>query len=132
FHAHVSGSPAVVIKTEGKEVPETTLLEAAQFTVSYSGIWKSGQMSGDAYWVLPEQVSKTPESGEYVAKGAFVIRGKRNYFKDVMLGAALGLEMDEEKRLVGGPSSAVKKTARFIIEVEPGEFNQNDISKKIY
>jgi len=66
-------------------VPETTLLEAAQFTVSYSVIWKSGQASGDAYWVLPEQVSKTPESGEYVAKGAFVIRGQRNFYKDVML-----------------------------------------------
>ncbi len=120
FHAHVSGSPAVVIKTEGKEVPETTLLEAAQFTVSYSGIWKSGQVSGDAYWVLPEQISKTPESGEYVAKGAFVIRGKRNYFKDIMLGAALGLELGEEKRLIGGPLSAVKKTAQFVLEVEPG------------
>ncbi len=132
FHAHVSGSPAVVIKTEGKDVPETTLLEAAQFTVSYSGIWKSGQASGDAYWVLPEQISKTPESGEYVAKGAFVIRGKRNYFKDVLLGAALGLELGEEKKLIGGPLSAVKKTSQFVMEVEPGEFNQNDISKKIY
>lgn len=132
FHAHVSGSPAVVIKTEGKEVPESTLTEAAQFTVSYSGIWKSGQASGDAYWVLPEQVSKTPESGEYVAKGAFVIRGKRNYFKDIILGAALGLELGEEKRLIGGPLSAVKKTAQFVLQVEPGGFNQNDISKKIY
>lgn len=132
FHAHVSGSPAVVIKTEGKDVPESTLIEAAQFVVSYSGIWKSGQMSGDAYWVLPEQVSKTPETGEYVAKGAFVIRGKRNYFKDVMLGAALGLELGEEKRLIGGPVGMVKKRAQFVIEVEPGEFNQNDLSKKIY
>ncbi len=130
FHAHVSGSPAVVLKTEGKEVPEATLLEAAQFTVSYSGIWKSGQVSGDCYWVLPEQVSKTPESGEYVAKGAFVIRGKRNYYKDIALGVALGL--DEEKRLIGGPASAVKKRAQFVIEIEPGEFNQNDLSKKIY
>ncbi len=132
FHAHVSGSPAVVIKTEGKVVPESTLLEAAEFTVSYSGIWKSGQVSGDAYWVNADQVSKTPESGEYVAKGAFVIRGKRNYFKDVMLGAAIGLELGEEKRLIGGPVSSVKKRAQFILEVEPGEFNQNDISKKIY
>ncbi|VVB84622.1 Uncharacterised protein [uncultured archaeon] len=132
FHAHVSGSPAVVIKTEGKEVPETTLLEAAQFTVSYTGIWKSCQQSWECYWVLPEQVSKTPESGEYVAKGAFVIRGKRNYFKDVMLGAALGLEFNEEKMLSGGPLSAVKKRAKFVIEIEQGEFNQNDLSKKIY
>ncbi len=132
FHAHVSGSPVVVIKTEGREVPETTLLEAAQFTVSYSGIWKSGQAGGDAYWVLPEQVSKTPEPGEYVAKGAFVIRGKRNYYNDVLLGAALGLLMNEEKKLIGGPVSAVKKKAQFVIEIEPGEFNQNDLSKKIY
>ncbi|MDP2845632.1 MAG: NFACT RNA binding domain-containing protein, partial [Candidatus Methanoperedens sp.] len=132
FHAHVSGSPAVVIKTEGKEVPETTLAEAAQFTVSYSGIWKSGQASGDCYRVLPEQVSKTPESGEYVAKGAFVIRGKRNYYKDVMLGTALGLVLNEEKRLIGGPVSAVKSRAQFVMEIEPGEFEQNDLSKKIY
>ncbi len=132
FHAHVSGSPAVVVKTEGKEVPETTLLEAAQFTVSYSGIWKSGQASGECYWVLPEQVSKTPESGEYVAKGAFVIRGKRNYYKDVKLEAALGLESNQEEKLIGGPVSAVKKRAQFVMEVEPGEFNQNDLSKKIY
>lgn len=132
FHAHVSGSPAVVIKTEGKEVPETTLLEAAQFTVSCSGIWKSGQASGDAYWVLPEQVSKTPEPGEYVPKGAFVIRGQRNYYKDVPLEVALGIELDIEKRLIGGPVSAVKKRAQYVIEIEPGEFNQNDLSKKIY
>ncbi len=132
FHAHVSGSPAVVIKTEGKEVPGTTLVEAAQFTVSYSVIWKSGQASGDAYWVLPEQVSKTPEHGEYVGKGAFVIRGQRNYYKDVMLGAALGLILDEEKRLIGGPVSVVRKRAQFVMEIEPGEFEQNDLSKKIY
>jgi predicted ribosome quality control (RQC) complex YloA/Tae2 family protein len=132
FHTQVSGSPAVVVKTEGKEVPETTLMEAAQFTVSYSGIWKSGQASGDAYWVLPEQVSKTPESGEYVAKGAFVIRGQRNYFKHVLLGAALGLVLNEEKRLIGGPVSAVRKIAQFVMELEPGEFEQNDLSKKIY
>ncbi len=132
FHAHVSGSPAVVIKTGGKEVPDTTLLEAAQFTVSYSGIWKSGQASGDAYWVLPEQVSKTPEHGEYVAKGAFVIRGQRNYYKDILLAAALGLILNEEKRLIGGPVSAVKKRAQFVMEIELGEYEQNDLSKKIY
>lgn len=132
FHTHVSGSPAVIIKTEGNEVPETTLLEAAQFTVSYSGIWKSGQVSGDCYRVFPEQVSNTPEPGEYLAKGAFMIRGKRNYYKDVMLEVALGLELNEDKRLIGGPVSAVRSRTQSVIEIEPGEFNQNDLSKKIY
>jgi predicted ribosome quality control (RQC) complex YloA/Tae2 family protein len=132
FHTQVSGSPAVVIKTEGKAVPETTLIEAARFAVSYSGIWKSGQASGECYWVFPEQVSKTPESGEYLAKGAFVIRGKRNFYKDVLLGVALGLEMNGEPKLIGGPADAIMKRAQFVIEIEPGEYNQNDLSKKIY
>jgi predicted ribosome quality control (RQC) complex YloA/Tae2 family protein len=133
FHTQVSGSPAVVVKTEGKEVPDTTLEEAAQFAVSYSGVWKSGQASGDCYWVNPEQVSKTAESGEYVAKGAFVIRGKRNFFKDVRPSVALGIEsLKETEKLIGGPLSAVRKRAVYVIEVEQGEFNQNDIAKKIY
>ncbi len=132
FHTHVPGSPAVIIKTEGKEVPETTLMETAQFTVSYSSIWKSGQVSGDCYWVFPEQVSKTPESGEYLPTGAFVIRGKRNYLKDVMLGIAIGIEFNEGIRLIGGPPDAIKKRCEYVIEIEPGEFNQNDLAKKIY
>jgi len=131
FHTHASGSPAVMIKTEGKSVPETTLFEAAQFTVTYSGVWKSGQASADCYWVLPEQVSKTPESGEYVGKGAFVIRGKRNYYKDVPLGTTLGLMLNEDKILIGGPESAVIARAQKLIDVVQGEFNQNDLSKKI-
>lgn len=132
FHTQRSGSPAVIVKTEGKEVPQTTFEEAAQFVVSYSSIWKDGQASGDCYWVLPDQVSKTPEHGEYVPKGAFIIRGKRNYFKDIGVGAALGVEMEERPRLIGGPPNAIKKRAKIVVEVEPGEFNQNDLSKKIY
>lgn len=130
FHTHVSGSPAVVVKTEGREVPGKTLEEAACFTVSYSGIWKSGQASGDCYYVTPEQVSKTPEHGEYVPKGAFIIRGRRNYFKDVPLRAAVGLE--DMKRLIGGPPDAVKQRAAYVLEVEPGEFAINDLAQKIY
>ena len=132
FHTHVPGAPMTVIKTEGKEVPETTLREAAEFVVSYSSIWKAGQFSGDCYWIRPEQVSKTPESGEYVRKGAFIIRGDRNYYRDVQLRVAVGLELTGETRVIGGPVSAVKKHASNVVEVIPGKFNQNDLSKKIY
>lgn len=131
FHTQAPGAPMTVIRTEGKEVPETTLLEAAQFVVSYSSVWKSGQFSGDCYWIKPEQVSKTPESGEYLNKGSFVIRGDRNYFRDVQVGIAIGLELTGETRVIGGPVSAVRNHAKHVIEVVPGKFNQNDISKKI-
>ncbi len=132
FHTQTPGAPLTVIKTGGEEVPESTLQEAAQFAVSYSSLWKAGHFSGDCYWVKAEQVTKTPESGEYVRKGAFIIRGERNYFKDIPLGVAVGLELKGETRVIGGPASAVRKHADYILEIVPGAFNQNDISKKIY
>jgi Predicted RNA-binding protein homologous to eukaryotic snRNP len=132
FHTQTPGAPLTVIKTGGEEVPESTLQEAAQFAVSYSSLWKAGHFSGDCYWVKAEQVSKTPESGEYVKKGAFIIRGERNYFKDIPLGIAVGLELKGETRVIGGPVSAVRKHGDYILEMVPGAFNQNDISKKIY
>ncbi len=75
---------------------------------------------------------RPPESGEYVKKGAFIIRGERNYFRDVPLSIAVGLELKNETRVIGGPSFAVRKHGDYILEIVPGTFNQNDISKKIY
>ena len=40
LHTDAPGAPLTVIKTEGEIVPESTLLEAAQFAVSYSSVWK--------------------------------------------------------------------------------------------
>lgn len=132
FHTQTPGAPLTVVKTGGEEVPDSTLQEVAQFAVSYSSLWKAGQSSGDCYWIKSEQVTKTPESGEYLKKGSFVIRGERNYFKDVPLGIAVGLELKGETRVIGGPASAVRKHGDYILEITPGKFNQNDISKKIY
>ncbi|TDQ69499.1 uncharacterized protein DUF814 [Methanimicrococcus blatticola] len=132
FHTQHPGAPLTVIKTEGKEVPETTLFEAATFAVSHSTLWKGGNASGDCYMVKGDQVSKTPESGEYVPKGSFIIRGERRYFEDVMLELAVGLELKAETRVIGGPISAVTKNGTYVCEVIPGKFNQNDLSKKMY
>ncbi len=132
FHTQTPGAPLTVVKTTGEEVPESTLREAAQFAVSYSSLWKEGHFSGDCYWISSEQVTKTPESGEYVRKGAFIIRGERNYFRDVPLGIAVALELKKEMRVIGGPIFAVRKHGDYILEIVPGTFNQNDISKKIY
>jgi predicted ribosome quality control (RQC) complex YloA/Tae2 family protein len=133
FHAQAHGAPITVIKTEGREVSQEALAETAQFAVSYSSVWKAGQFSGDCYWVRPEQVSKTPESGEYVAKGAFIVRGERNYMKDVPVRAAVGIRFDESGcYVIGGPVNAVKARAKYTIVIEPGELNQGDAAKKIY
>ncbi|MEM2273196.1 MAG: ribosome rescue protein RqcH, partial [Candidatus Bathyarchaeia archaeon] len=40
FHADIPGSPFTIIKTGGRQPSEETMLEAAQFTASYSRAWR--------------------------------------------------------------------------------------------
>jgi len=129
LHTDAPGAPLVVIKTLGEGVPEETLEEAASFAVSYSSLWKAGLFEGDCYLVNADQVTKTPEPGEFLKKGAFVVRGERRYFRDVPVGVALGIAGDQ---LIGGPISAVKPRADPIVEVEPGELSPEDLAKRIY
>ena len=130
LHAQAHGAPLTLIKTGGKDVPESTIHEAAVFAVSYSNVWKAGQYSGECYLVRPEQVSKTPESGEYIPKGSFVIRGRREYHT-VPVAAAVGIEQ-KPLRLIAGPPSAVQKRAAIWFELEPGELMRDDMAKRIY
>ncbi|MFB6108678.1 MAG: ribosome rescue protein RqcH [Haloplanus sp.] len=139
FHAQAHGGPVTLLKATGPseqsravDFPESSLAEAAQFAVSYSSVWKDGRFAGDAYAVDPEQVSKTPESGEYIEKGGFVIRGDRNYFRDVSVGVAVGIQCEPETRVVGGPPSAVEPQAETSIRLEPGKFAQNDVATRCY
>jgi predicted ribosome quality control (RQC) complex YloA/Tae2 family protein len=130
LHTQEHGSPAVVIKTSGKEVHSSTLAEAAQFAVSYSSVWKAGRYEGDCYWVRPEQVSKTPPTGEYLPKGSFIIREKRNYMR-VPVGVSIGIEINDETKVIGGPSSAIKQMSKYIVEIEPGELDRNQVAKEL-
>jgi predicted ribosome quality control (RQC) complex YloA/Tae2 family protein len=140
FHAQAHGGPATVLKATGPsesydediEIPQTSKEEAAQFAVSYSSVWKDGKFAGDAYMVSPDQVSKTPESGEYLEKGGFAIRGDRTYFEDVAVGVAVGITCEPETQVIGGPPSAIKDRAETSIAVEPGKYAQNDIAKRLY
>jgi predicted ribosome quality control (RQC) complex YloA/Tae2 family protein len=51
FHAEITGSPFVVIKTEGKEVSEAALKEAAEAAASYSRAWRENAGTAVVYWV---------------------------------------------------------------------------------
>jgi predicted ribosome quality control (RQC) complex YloA/Tae2 family protein len=139
FHAQASGAPVTVLKATGPsepaeeiDFPETTLRQAAQFAISYSSVWKAGRYAGDAYMVSPDQVSKTPESGEYIEKGSFVIRGDRTYFEDTPVGCTVGIQCEPRTQVIGGPPEAITGRAETSIEVEPGEFAQADAAKRMY
>jgi predicted ribosome quality control (RQC) complex YloA/Tae2 family protein len=139
FHAQAHGGPVTVLKATGpsesaKEVdfPQSSLDQAAQFAVSYSSVWKDGKFAGDVYMVDPDQVSKTPESGEYLEKGGFAVRGDRTYFEDTPVGIAVGIQCEDRTQVVGGPPAAIRDSVATSITVEPGQYAQNDIAKRLY
>jgi predicted ribosome quality control (RQC) complex YloA/Tae2 family protein len=139
FHAQAHGGPVTVLKASRPsepsnpvDFPESTLKEAAQFAVAYSSVWKDGRHAGDAYMVTPDQVSKTPESGEYLEKGGFVIRGDRTYFRDCEARLSVGIRCEGETRVIGGPPTAIEPQAETTITLEPGRYAQNDAAKMCY
>jgi predicted ribosome quality control (RQC) complex YloA/Tae2 family protein len=139
FHTQAHGGPVTLLKASmpsepAREVefPDTSLREAAAFAVSYSSVWKDGRGAGDAYAVSPDQVSKTPESGEYLEKGGFVIRGDRTYYRDVPARVAIGIAVKPESRVLGGPPSAIEDRVATAVTLEPGRYAPNDAAKRLY
>jgi len=134
-HADIQGAPSCIVKqrdVNDKYIPitEDTLREACIFASCYSKAWKQF-MEAQAYWVHPEQVSKTPQSGEFVPKGAFIIRGKRNYCK-CKLELAIGVVriLDTEK-IMAAPIEAISKYTDKYIIIQPGNIEKNKIARKI-
>ena len=78
FHSDVAGSGSGIIKSEGKEIPPSSLEEAGSFVICHTKAWETG-VPDKSWWVHSSQVSKTTQSGEYVTMGSFIIRGKKNY-----------------------------------------------------
>jgi predicted ribosome quality control (RQC) complex YloA/Tae2 family protein len=131
MHSDIHGAPSVVIKSNGKDIPESTINEAACVAASFSSAWLKGFGSQDVYWVHPGQVSKTPQSGEFVAKGAFIIRGSRNYVRGVPLLIAVGIVDYEGERIMAGPPQALEKYTNNYVIIKPGYTKKEEISREI-
>jgi predicted ribosome quality control (RQC) complex YloA/Tae2 family protein len=84
-------------------VPEQTLNEAAQRAAAYSRGWKENFEVVDVYWIHPDQVSKTPPSGQSLKKGSFMIRGNKNFVRGVPMRVAVGIKtVDDQIVVIGG------------------------------
>ncbi len=136
LHADIHGAPATIIKTHGRIPSEKTIREAAVIAACYSRAWKEGLGSIDVFWVRAEQVSKTPPSGEYLGKGAFMIYGKKNYLK-TELKLSIGVEEICDpiyglyQRIIVGPEDLVRKKSIVYVELVPGDLRISDASEKI-
>ena len=95
------------------------------------GTWRSGHFSADVYSALPIQVSKTPESGEFVSRGSFIVRGERIDYRNIPLAVGIGLMLEPHAAVIGGPPSAIKGKTKCLLELKPGQFEPNDVAKKV-
>ncbi len=133
MHADIHGAAAVVVKTNGRKPSEKDLEEAAVLAAVYSKAWKEGLASIDVYWVKGSQVSKSPPPGEYLAHGAFMVYGKRNYIRGVRLELGVGLEVSEEAgpRIIIGPPELVAKRSIVYAVLTPGREDPSSIASRL-
>ena len=125
IHADVHGAASVIVKHSPAGSPDpgpASLSEAGQWAVSYSKAWRAGHASADAFWVKPDQVSKSPGSGEFVARGAWVIHGTKNWLKDCPLELGLGqVDYEGESLWSAAPPDALRARGRLRLILTPGE-----------
>jgi predicted ribosome quality control (RQC) complex YloA/Tae2 family protein len=134
FHSDIQGSPFVIVKSEESEISDYAKKEAAEFTAAYSKAWGSGLATVDVYAVRPDQVSKQPPTGEYLPKGAFMVYGQREWFRDVELKIAIGVRIDRENEdieVIAGPVMPIRKQTSYFVTVKPGETEGPNLAREI-
>ena len=130
FHAEISGSPFFLLKDDGTATP-ASLTQVAHATVCFSKIWKESMYGSNAYWVNPEQIKKGAPSGQFMAKGSFIIEGKRNFVKISTLKLCVAIiEHDGGYLLTCGPPNLKDKCVCFAI-IEPTGSEMVEVAKKI-
>lgn len=97
FHGDMHGGSSIIVK----KPTQKTIEEAASMALCMSKCWEANIVS-PVWYVYGEQVSKTAPSGEYLTKGSFMIKGKKNYVECHKIEYGLGLlfkvlkEVEEE------------------------------------
>lgn len=105
-HADLTGASSVIVKNHRKPlneasspplIPHRTLVEAGAFSLCFSRAWEA-KIVTSAWWVYAHQVSKTAPSGEYLATGSFMIRGRKNFLppSQLILGFGFMFLLDED------------------------------------
>ncbi|MGC8645824.1 MAG: NFACT RNA binding domain-containing protein [Thermoplasmata archaeon] len=126
FHADIHGAPSVVMKVTFP-VTEIGIEETAEFAWCMSKAWSAKLGNGSVFYVTRSQVSKTPESGEYLARGAWVIRGKKSYVSHLSLELAVGFQKYENREyVVAAPPSSIKGKK---VLIRPGEGKESEVSE---
>ncbi|XP_053613613.1 ribosome quality control complex subunit NEMF homolog isoform X2 [Plodia interpunctella] len=122
-HAEVTGASSVIVKNAGgAPVPPRTLAEAGQAAVAYSVSWEAKVVTR-AWWVWGQQVSKSAPTGEYLATGSFMIRGRKNYLlpDQLVFGFSLMFRLEDsciERHLGERKAATQEDTVSEVTSVE--------------
>lgn len=102
-HADLQGAASIIIKNKpgmlDSPIPPSTLSQAGTLAVATSSAWDSKAVMS-AWWVKPDQVSRTAPTGEYLTTGAFTIRGLKNFLPpaQLLLGFGVMFQVSEESK----------------------------------
>lgn len=146
FHTSAPGSPFALVKealdNQGNLLlSKSELEEAGQVVCAFSSQWKRGFGTADCFWVYPSQVTKKSVSGEFISRGSFMIYGKKNELKNIVLQLALGVRVEtietpegevKFETLFSGSLNAVKVYCKNrYVKLEPGNDNYKKLGKEI-
>ena len=131
FHAEIVGSPFFLLR-ESTDEDISSVKEVSQATVCFSRAWRAGIYGLNAYWVSPDQIKTAAPSGQFIAKGSFVIEGSKNFVQVSTLQLAVGLyEKDESYLLMCGPPAPIKKHCIYYVIIEPSGVDMAEFAKKV-
>jgi predicted ribosome quality control (RQC) complex YloA/Tae2 family protein len=123
-HADIHGASSVIVKHPAPGEPawtDVTIEEAAQWAVAFSKAWRAGLASASAFAVESDQVSKSAASGEFVPRGAWVIHGTKQIWKDLPTELGLGTVPDRGDTLWSvAPPRALEKRGKLLYLLSPG------------
>jgi hypothetical protein len=123
----------IVDKLGDERITEEKLLEAASMALCWSRAWAGGGAHGTVYSVKPAQVSKTAQTGEFVGKGSFIVRGQRQWFKDLDVQIGIGIvAINGVPLLMGGRPETIAATCQRYAILRPGLTKKEQLANRIY
>ncbi|TLX77831.1 MAG: fibronectin-binding domain-containing protein [Thaumarchaeota archaeon] len=131
FHAEIVGSPFFILKNSSNN-SVSSVMETAHATVCFSRAWREGMYGLNAYWVNPDQIKTAAPSGQFIAKGSFVVEGTRNFVKVAALQLSVGLyQKGDSYSMMCGPPEPIKKNCIYYVTIEASGFEMVEAAKKI-
>jgi len=130
-HFDEFGCSSVKMDEQGRgDLGENHLDQAAILAAAWSKAF--GATRTMVYAVEPPQVTKQTESGEYIGRGSFVVRGHRHWTRDPEAQIGLGIARLEGELIVCvGTIDGIKNLCERWLVITPGQMSKEVIARRI-